>query len=250
MIELNGVTKTFDTVVAIDNIDLVIPGSETTILLGTSGCGKSTILRLIAGLIEPTAGRVSFDGTPVTSTNSQDLRQRIGFVLQEGGLFPHLTGFQNVALMAKYLGRPSAEIKSRVHELADMTHLPIAALDRYPSQLSGGQKQRLGLMRGLMLDPDVLLLDEPLGALDPITRAELQQELRDIFDRLNKTVVIVTHDLGEAAYLGKNIVLLQKGAIVQQGSMRDLLTQPKDNFVSTFVNAQRGPFEALFEISK
>ena len=197
------------------------------------------MLRLILGLLQPSEGHLEIDTTRVTSENIRSLRKRMGYVLQHGGLFPHLTAEENVLLMARHLGSPETENQARLHELADLTHLPHASLKRYPAELSGGQRQRLGLMRALMLDPDVLLLDEPLGALDPLVRAALQSDLRDIFQGLAKTVIIVTHDLGEAAYLGDLIVLMRAGKIEQTGSMEDLVETPASDFVREFLRAQR-----------
>jgi osmoprotectant transport system ATP-binding protein len=174
-------------------------------------------------------------------------RRRMGYVIQEGGLFPHLTAGQNVTLMARHLGWKPDLIDDRVDELTALTHFPATGLDRYPVQLSGGQRQRVSLMRALMLDPEILLLDEPLGALDPMIRAELQGELREIFRTLGKTVVLVTHDMGEAAYLGDTIVLLRGGRIVQSGTLPDLVHAPADDFVHRFLSAQRGPRELLEE---
>src|SRR5262249_22018916 len=165
----------------------------------------------------------------------------VGYVIQDGGLFPHLTARGNVTLMARYLGWDRARIAARVAGLADLTRFPADGLDRYPHQLSGGQRQRVGLMRALMLDPDALLLDEPLGALDPLVRADLQAELRDIFRRLGKTVVLVTHDLGEAAFFADRVVLLKAGRVVQEGGPGALWPRPGDAFVPRFVQAQRGP---------
>ncbi len=220
---------------------LDVPAGRTTVLIGPSGCGKSTLLRLLIGLVEPDAGTIRFDGTPVTPDTARAVRLRTGYVLQDGGLFPHMTGRGNVTLMARHLGWDRARIDLRVNELTDLTRFPADGLDRYPQQLSGGQRQRIGLMRALALNPDALLLDEPLGALDPLVRADLQTELRDIFRSLGKTVVLVTHDLGEAAYFADRVVLLRDGQIVQQGSPADLWHSPPDPFVTRFVQAQRGP---------
>jgi osmoprotectant transport system ATP-binding protein len=166
---------------------------------------------------------------------------RVGYVIQDGGLFPHLTARGNVTLMARYLGQDRRAIAARVDKLAELTRFPADGLDRYPHQLSGGQRQRVGLMRALMLDPDALLLDEPLGALDPLIRADLQTELREVFRALDKTVVMVTHDLGEAAFFAHRVILLREGRIVQEGSPADLWRRPADPFVTRFVQAQRGP---------
>jgi osmoprotectant transport system ATP-binding protein len=163
----------------------------------------------------------------------------MGYVIQDGGLFPHLTARGNIALLARHLGWDAARIDARLTALTALTHFPANGLARYPAELSGGQQQRVALMRALMLDPDVLLLDEPLGALDPMIRFELQGELRDIFRRLGKTVVLVTHDMGEAAFLGDTLVLLSDGRIVQQGSAADLVRTPANDLVARFVTAQR-----------
>lgn len=169
------------------------------------------------------------------------MRLRTGYVIQDGGLFPHLTARGNVTLLARHLGWPAARIAARVTELADLSRFPADGLDRFPRQLSGGQRQRVGLMRALMLDPDALLLDEPLGALDPLVRADLQTDLRDIFRGLGKTVVLVTHDLGEAAHFADRVVLLKDGQLVQEGTPADLWHRPAEPFVTRFVQAQRGP---------
>lgn len=244
MIELENVTKSFGPVEALRALSLLVPKGETTVLIGPSGCGKSTVLRLIVALIRPDSGTIRLDGERVDHQNAVHLRRRMGYVIQEGGLFPHLTARRNVTLMARQLRWDEPRIAERVAFLADLVHLPEDRLADYPAQLSGGQRQRVSLMRALMLDPDVLLLDEPLGALDPIIRAGLQDELREIFHALNKTVVMVTHDIGEAAHFAGRIVLMNEGRIVQSGSVDELLHQPKDPFVSTFIRAQRSPLEA------
>jgi osmoprotectant transport system ATP-binding protein len=239
MFELRDAGKSFGDVVAVAPVSLAIDPRRTTVLIGPSGCGKSTLLRLMNGLVAPDTGSVVFDGEPVTADSAVALRRRLGYVIQEGGLFPHLTAGRNVSLMARHLGWPRTRITDRLAELCDLTRLPAAALERYPSQLSGGQRQRVGLMRALMLDPDALLLDEPLGALDPMIRYDLQEELREIFRNLGKTVVLVTHDLGEAAFFADRIVLMRDGAIEQQGGMADLLERPASDFVHRFTRAQR-----------
>jgi osmoprotectant transport system ATP-binding protein len=245
MLELAGVSKRFDGAEVLRAIDLAVPTGRTTVLIGPSGCGKSTVLRLMIGLLHPDAGAVRFDGVPVDAGNVGALRLRMGYVIQDGGLFPHLDARDNVTLMARHLGWPAARVDARVDALVRLTRFPADALRRYPAQLSGGQRQRVSLMRALMLEPDVVLLDEPLGALDPLIRAELQADLRAIFRALGKTVVLVTHDLGEAAFLGDAIVLMRDGGIVQQGSLRELVAAPADPFVTHFINAQRSPLEGL-----
>lgn len=249
MLELSRVSKTYGPTKALYPTDLIVPTGQTTVLLGSSGCGKSTLLRLMLGLIWPDAGTVRFSGNPITVDNALTLRLRMGYVIQEGGLFPHLTARRNVTLMAGHLGRPGHQIEQRLADLTRLTQLPPDMLDRYPAQLSGGQRQRISLMRALMLDPDVLLLDEPLGALDPIIRSELQSDLRGIFQTLKKTVVLVTHDLGEAAFLGDTLVLMREGRIVQRGTLQDLIRSPSDPFVTRFINAQRNPLDSLEGLS-
>jgi osmoprotectant transport system ATP-binding protein len=239
MLTLRAVTKSYGGVEALHPTDLSVATGQTTVLIGPSGCGKSTLLRLMAGLVAPSSGVVSLDGVPVTAATARGLRRRIGFVVQDGGLFPHLTARGNSTLMARHLGWEGGAVEARLAELVELTHFPADRLDAYPVEVSGGQRQRVSLMRALMLDPQLLLLDEPLGALDPLIRSELQGELRDIFRALGKTVVLVTHDLGEAAFLGDKLVLLQAGRVVQEGTFDDLVRRPADPFVTKFVNAQR-----------
>jgi osmoprotectant transport system ATP-binding protein len=197
------------------------------------------LLRLIIGLIEPDSGELKFDGISLGAGNIDMVRRRVGYVIQEGGLFPHLTARGNVLLMARHLKRDENEMRGRLDEVCALTRFPNNLLDRYPLELSGGQRQRVSLMRALMLSPELLLLDEPLGALDPLVRAALQKDLKEIFARLNQTVLLVTHDLAEAAYLGDQIVLMNEGRIVQQGSIMSLQQSPVSSFVTDFINAQR-----------
>jgi osmoprotectant transport system ATP-binding protein len=239
LVELSGVGKTFDSTVALHPIDVEFARGMTTVLIGPSGCGKSTILRLIIGLLEPDAGTIRFNGEAVTAANICDLRGRIGYVIQDGGLFPHLTARKNVLLMASHLKWPAEQMNSRLMELCALTRFPEGALGRYPLELSGGQRQRISLMRALMLSPELLLLDEPLGALDPLVRAALQKDLKEIFQRLEQTAILVTHDLAEAAYLGQQIVLMSEGRIAQQGTLADLRERPASEFVTDFINAQK-----------
>ena len=245
MIKLETITKTFEAIHALHNINLLIPQGATTVLIGPSGCGKSTLIRIIIGLLKPNSGRVYIDDTALNPNNVNHLRRRIGYVIQEGGLFPHLTARKNVGIMAKYLGWEKTCISKRIDEIAQLTKFPLNSLDRYPIQLSGGQKQRVSLMRALMLDPDILLLDEPLGALDPLIRFDLQTDLKAIFKKLKKTVLMVTHDIGEAGFFGDRIVLLHNGKIVQQGNIKELVQQPAHPFVTRFIQAQRSPLETL-----
>jgi len=196
---------------------------------------------MIVGLINPDQGTVSFDGQTVGPETVSSIRQRIGYVIQEGGLFPHLTAEKNILLMSRFWGWSKAKQKERISELCELTHISNSVLRKYPSELSGGQRQRIGLMRALMFSPECLLLDEPMGALDPMIRSELQEDLRAICKSQNCTVVLVTHDLGEAFFFGDLIVLLKGGAIAQMGSARELIHHPANDFVRQFINAQRPP---------
>jgi osmoprotectant transport system ATP-binding protein len=234
MIALRNVTKTFGGRVAVDHVSLVVAPGRTHVLLGSSGCGKSTILRLILGLLRPDTGEVVVEA---------EAGRSMGYVVQEGALYPHLTAARNVTLPARARGWPEDRQAARLAALAALVGLEPDLLDRYPAQLSGGQRQRVGLMRALMLDPPVLLLDEPLGALDPIARAELQRQLVRIFGELGKTVVLVTHDVREAFVLGSGITLLDRGRVVQEGTFADLARRPADPFVAEFIRAQAQPPE-------
>ncbi len=247
MIAVENVSKTYGRQAALAPTSLTFAPGRTTVLIGPSGCGKSTLLRLLVGLIPPDTGRVIVNDQELTPANVETRRHEIGYVIQDGGLFPHLSGERNVTLLARFLGKPASETEARVGELSQLVQLPREALSRFPADLSGGQRQRLGLMRALMLDPPLLLLDEPLGALDPITRSELQTQLKDIFARLGKTVVLVTHDMGEAAFFGDVIVLMRDGRIVQSGALDDLLQRPSERYVSDFIRAQRSPLPSVPE---
>jgi len=239
LVEFIGVSKSFGSTIGLHPTDLAFQPGLTTALIGPSGCGKSTLLRLIIALLWPERGRVLFDQKDVTEANAQEVRRRIGYLIQEGGLFPHLTARANVLLMSRHLGRDVSQMQQRLDELCALSRFPREALDRYPAELSGGQRQRVSLMRALMLAPEVLLLDEPLGALDPLVRSALQRDLKEIFGRLKQTAILVTHDMGEAAYLADEIVLMNEGRIVQRGTAADLRDRPADPFVSEFINAQR-----------
>ena len=239
MIALENVSKAYGAKAVLTPTSLVPAQGHTLVLLGPSGCGKSTLLRLMVGLIAPDSGRVMFEGREITPTRLDEMRHRIGYVIQEGGLFPHLDAVGNITLLARYLGRDRVWMDGRVSELGSLVRIPRELLKRYPHELSGGERQRVALMRALMLDPQLLLLDEPLAALDAITRRELQSELKDIFARLAKTVVLVTHDLHEAAWFGGEIVLMRTGRVVQRGRLEDLLAHPAEPFVTEFVHAQR-----------
>lgn len=240
VIVFDGVSHAYADVAAVRDVTLRIGQGETVAIIGPSGCGKSTLLRIAAGLIAPDRGRVAINGVELQPANVKNVLERIGYVIQSGGLFPHLNAANNVSLAARYRGRDANWIDMRIGELAALVQLPVDLLSRYPRELSGGQRQRVSLMRALMLDPDVLLLDEPLGALDPIVRHELQDELQQLFARLGKSVLLVTHDVTEAAHFSQHIVLMRDGRLVQEGSYATLARSPVDKFVTAFIHAQRG----------
>lgn len=236
---LEGVTRAWGDVRALDDVSLCFARGRTTALIGSSGSGKSTLLRLLLGLEWPDRGTVRRDGEPLARARILALRRTCGYVIQEGGLFPHLTVHGNLALLPRHLGWKPARIRERMHELARMVHLEAALLERFPAELSGGQRQRVALMRALMPDPDTLLLDEPLGALDRLVRHDLQDELHAVFRRLEKTVILVTHDLAEAAFFSRRLVLMHEGRVVQDGSLDDFRRAPADTFVHRFLAARR-----------
>jgi osmoprotectant transport system ATP-binding protein len=238
MIAFDAVSKAYDSRTVLQPTTLEVAQAESLALIGTSGCGKSTLLRLGVGLIQPDAGQVRLAGTTLSPANIRQARLRIGYVIQDGGLFPHLTATANVTLVARQEGWEKGRMAGRVEELSHLVQLPSELLARFPAELSGGQRQRVGIMRALMLDPEVLLLDEPMGALDPIVRLGMQQDLKAIFKSLGKTVITVTHDMAEAAFLGDTIALMRAGEIVQRGTLRELTDSPVDAFVSDFLKAQ------------
>jgi osmoprotectant transport system ATP-binding protein len=238
-IQLKQINKSYDNVKALNDISLKIEEGKTTVLIGSSGCGKTTLIRIIIGLIKKDSGEVIIDNREISSVDLLEIRKQMGYVVQDGGLFPHLTAKKNVSLIAEYVGWAKDKIEKRINELSVLTKFPLNGLERYPAELSGGQKQRVSLMRALMLDPKILLLDEPLGALDPLIRYDLQEDLKKIFKELKKTVILVTHDLSEARFFGDKIVLLMNGRIIQTGSIEDLIKRPKNEFVTKFITAQR-----------
>ena len=243
---LSLVTKTFAGRDVISETSLELADGERLALIGPSGSGKSTLLRMVLGLVMPDSGTVRVGEVAVTAETAREVRRRIGYVIQDGGLFPHLSARDNVTLVAR-LGRDlePAQLTRRVAELAELVRLDDRLLDRHPRQLSGGERQRVGLMRALVLGPSLLLLDEPLGALDPIVRSGLQKDLRDVFEKLGKSVLVVTHDMAEAAYLAGSIAVMRDGAVLQRGSMKDLTTAPAHPFVTELLGAQRRLSEAL-----
>ncbi|HUS68811.1 MAG TPA: ATP-binding cassette domain-containing protein [Kofleriaceae bacterium] len=240
MLELRKVKKVFPGgAVAVDGVSFEVPTGTITCLLGTSGCGKTTTLKMINRLLEPTAGDILLDGRSVRDGDPVTLRRGIGYVVQKGGLMPHMTARRNVALLEEVKGTAARARASRADELLALVGLaPAEYGDRYPSEMSGGQQQRVGIARALMSDPPVLLMDEPFSALDPITRSRIHEELLRINARLKKTIVIVTHDLAEAFKLGDDIVLMRAGRIVQRGRREDFLERPADDFAAEFIRSQ------------
>jgi osmoprotectant transport system ATP-binding protein len=239
MLELQNISKTFEDRTVLSDVNLMVPKGATHALIGSSGSGKTTLLRITLGLIPFDKGYVKINGQALLSFTQVEWADRIGYVPQDGGLFPHISGRNNVALIAKLRGWRRARIDDRVEELRKVVDLDPEILSRFPREMSGGQKQRVSIMRAAMMDPAVMLVDEPMAALDPLIRRSLQQELKSIFQRLGKTVLLVTHDLGEAVYLAEQMTMLHEGRVVQSGTPRDLLLHPANPFVSQFINAQR-----------
>ena len=246
MIELLEVTKRFGAETAVDAISLRVEAGELCALVGTSGCGKSTTLRMINRLLEHDDGEIHIDGQPIRSFKGRLLRRRIGYVIQNTGLFPHWTVASNIGLVPRLLKWPEQRVHDRVEELMELLGLPMDQFGgKYPEQLSGGQAQRVGVARALAADPDILLMDEPFGAVDPITRETLQRELRALQERLQKTIVFVTHDMDEALALADRLVVMRDGRIVQQGEPLELVRAPADEFVASLLGGdQRGLKEA------
>ncbi|MFI4980698.1 MAG: ATP-binding cassette domain-containing protein [Nevskiales bacterium] len=239
LFSVERVSKRHGSGLALDNVSLRFEPGSVTALIGSSGAGKSTLLRMLIGLDWPDAGQVTVDGRPLLPDGRMALRRRVGYVTQDGGLFPHLSARDNLALLPRHLGWSAAKIDARAQELAGRMQLPQDLLRRFPAELSGGQRQRVAVMRALMTDPAALLLDEPLGALDPVVRFDLQEQLRQVFADVASTVVLVTHDLPEAAFLASRLVLLHQGVVIQDGSPEKLFAHPANDFVRRFINAHR-----------
>jgi osmoprotectant transport system ATP-binding protein len=242
MIEYRAVSKTFpDGTTAVDEFSLVLPSHSTTVFVGSSGCGKTTLLRMVNRMVDPTRGQVLIDGVDVATRNPIELRRSIGYVMQHAGLLPHRTVLENVATVLRLNGIDKASAHDTARAALETVGLDAALGPRYPWQLSGGQQQRVGVARGLAADPNILLMDEPFGAVDPIVRAELQNELLRLQRDLGKTIVFVTHDIDEAFLLGDQVVILKKeGAVAQVGAPADIVAHPADDFVRSFVGLDRG----------
>ncbi len=239
MIVAEHLSKHFGKTAAVDDISFEVKEGETLVLLGTSGCGKTTTLKMINRLTEPSGGRISVNGQDVLAQNPDQLRRGIGYVLQNNGLFPHYSVAENMAVVPKLLKWDQQKIKQRTNILLEKLHLPESYLNLYPNELSGGQQQRVGLARALMADPPVLLMDEAFGALDPITRAAIRKEFKNLDELKRKTVVMVTHDVQEAFEMADRICLMDAGKIKQIGTPAELLFKPADAFVASFLDDQR-----------
>ncbi|HEY4208901.1 MAG TPA: ATP-binding cassette domain-containing protein [Puia sp.] len=244
MIKVENITKTFGGFTAVDHVSFTVREGETLVLLGRSGCGKTTLLKMINRLIEPSSGEIYIDGDEIHNRRPEALRKKIGYVFQNTGLFPHYTISENIAIVPRLLGWDKQRIAERSVSLMEKLHLPVEYLGYYPRQLSGGQQQRVGLARALAADPPVLLMDEPFGALDPITRASVKKDFMRLDEIKNKTIVLVTHDVQEAFELGHCICLMDKGRIVQAGRPEDLLFRPSEDYVRNFFEDQRFLLEA------
>ena len=242
MIEYTSVGKKFpDGTLAVDDFSLVLPSRSTTVLVGSSGCGKTTLLRMVNRMVDPTHGQIKIDGVDIATRNPVELRRSIGYVMQDGGLLPHRKVIDNVATVLLLNGVSRKEAHARSAETLAKVGLDPSLANKYPSQLSGGQQQRVGVARGLVADPNIMLMDEPFGAVDPIVRDELQRELIRLQRELGKTIVFVTHDIDEAFLLGDQVVILQTGGkIAQIGSPADVLATPANDFVRSFVGLDKG----------
>ncbi len=239
MVHFVNVTMAYGTHVVIDNLNLHIKEGQLTVLIGPSGCGKTTILQLINRLIQPTCGDILVNGQNADSVDPVELRRKIGYVIQEIGLFPHMTIKQNIEIVPRLLGWDEEKKSTRTEELIQLVNLDKKYLKRYPSELSGGQQQRIGLLRALAAEPPIILMDEPFGALDPITRESLQDEIVSLQKRLKKTIVFVTHDMDEATKIADRIILMKDGSIVQSASPKELLSNPANEFVEQFIGRHR-----------
>ena len=242
MIEYRSIGKTFaDGTEAVGDFSLQLPSRTTTVFVGSSGCGKTTLLRMVNRMVDPTQGQVLIDDVDIATRNKVELRRSIGYVMQHAGLLPHRKVIDNVATVLRLNGVGRKEARDRSHAVLETVGLDSSLGDRYPSQLSGGQQQRVGVARALVTDPNILLMDEPFGAVDPIVRDELQQELLRLQRELDKTIVFVTHDIDEAFLLGDQVVILKKGAeVAQVGSPADILAKPANDFVRSFVGLDKG----------
>ena len=246
MIEIDAITKRYDEITVVDTVSMVVEPRTVTVIVGTSGSGKTTLLRMINRLVEPTSGAIRLDGQDSRSIPGHELRRRIGYAIQGHGLFPHRTVAQNIATVPNLLEWPKARVEAKVAELLALFQLdPKVFADRYPHELSGGQQQRVGVARALAAEPNVLLMDEPFGALDPIIRAKAQEDLLTIQKHFGTTIVLVTHDMDEAFHLADKIAVMDKGKVLQYGPPSDLVRAPANEFVQTLIGDMQRPFRLL-----
>lgn len=240
MIKLENITKSYDGITAVKDLTLEVKEGEFVVLLGPSGCGKTTTLKMINRLITPTSGRIYVEGQDISTVNPIELRRQIGYVIQHIGLLPHMTISDNIALVPRLKGWPKDKRIKRADELLDMVGLdPETYRGKYPHQLSGGERQRIGVVRALAVDPPILLMDEPFGALDPITRVQLQDEFLKLEEQVKKTVIFVTHDMDEAVRLADKIAIMDDGQLHQYATPMEILKHPADDFVAQFMGGDR-----------
>jgi osmoprotectant transport system ATP-binding protein len=244
MISIHNITKTFGSHKAVDNISFTVQDGETVVFLGTSGSGKTTLLKMINRLIEPDSGEITIDGGNITRQRPETLRRMIGYVFQNIGLFPHYTIGENIGIVPRLLDWDKARIADRVATLMEELHLPSEYLTAWPHELSGGQQQRVGIARALAADPPMLLMDEPFGALDPITRSHVRKDFKSLGALRSKTIILVTHDVQEAFDMADRILLMDNGRVIQEGTPDELLFHPSGDYVRSFFEEQRFPLEA------
>lgn len=245
MISFKNISVSFGSTQALKNISLSIHKNQAVALLGLSGCGKSTLMKSLVGLVSPSSGSIYWDGVQLNNQSFLEIRKKIGYMPQDGGLFPNLSNIDNVLIGGVQGEISDRQKKQKVFDLAELTQLPQEVLFRKPLEVSGGQRQRVSLMRALFNDPEVLLLDEPFSALDPIVRSELQIYMKNLIIKLKKSLVIVTHDIFEASYLADNIFLMNAGEIVQSGTLKDFIDSPKNEFVSQFASIYQLQYERV-----
>ena len=245
MISINNITKTFGPHKAVDNISFKVQDGQTVVFLGTSGSGKTTLLKMINRLIEPDSGEITIDGRNISQQRAEDIRRKIGYVFQNNGLFPHYTIEQNIGTVPRLLGWEKERISRRVTALMEELHLPPGEYrTAWPHELSGGQQQRVGIARALAADPPILLMDEPFGALDPITRARVRKDFKNLGELHSKIIILVTHDVQEAFEMADRILLMDNGRVIQEGTPDELLFHPSGDYVRSFLEEQRFPLEA------
>jgi osmoprotectant transport system ATP-binding protein len=244
MIQIKNLSLHYKSGFTLQPLSLDLASEQTHVFLGSSGSGKTTVLKLILGLEQFSSGSIQIFDKEVNSTNQREIAKLVGYVPQEGGLFPHLTNGQNVGLPGRLIDMDPSQFSKRLKALTELVGFSPEALDRFPSEISGGQRQRVALMRALFTDPAIIVLDEPLGALDPLIRSKLQDDLKNIFNQLKKMVLIVTHDLSEAAFFGHTVSLFHEGSLLQHSSIEDMVKNPKVPFVTEFLKAHR-TFDAL-----